>query len=225
MGLEDVIRPNGIKGQCLSSHSRFLLLLRDSIPQLRRRASKSTRCHEFRGGVFVDCSTSNKGGPHCGAYCRVFGINSVLRIADSPPSLYVSHLCLVPSSSANSRSRGTLLSALVGRDIHERRALRCCEQQVSRAPWIAGRPPSFCSASIPPPLHCTGMLGVSLNNIGGMEILKTDLRWAIIHGERDRPSREKNGTIINHDYQRQLRTCCTRELFQLAAGSPKRRDI
>lgn len=30
-------------------------------------------------GVFVDCSTSNKGGSHCDAYCRDFRINSVCR--------------------------------------------------------------------------------------------------------------------------------------------------
>lgn len=80
----------------------------------------------------------------------------------------------------------------------EESAPRCCEQQVSRAPWIAGDRPPFVPrvTSIPPSFHCTGMLGVFLNNIGGMEVLKTDLRWAVVHGEGDRPSREKSGTVI-----------------------------
>lgn len=92
-----------------------------------------------------------------------------------PRSFYVSSRCLVPSSFVCEFF--TQHVALVDGDIHERRAL-CCEQQVSRAPWIVSGHPPFVPrvTSIPPSLHCTGMLGISLNNIGKMEVLKTDSR-------------------------------------------------
>lgn len=157
MGLENETRSSGIKGQCLSNRSSFPFLLQ----------ALSSNCIGMRQSPRVATFMNSEG-----RFRRLFHVEQrriPLRYLLSgfrdkfcsreslthPLGFYVSPLCLVPSSSASSRSRST--SSLVGRDIHERRTLRCCEQQVSRAPWIVGSHPPFVpqGTSIPSPLRCT----------------------------------------------------------------------
>lgn len=205
MSPEDETRPGGIKGQCLSSRSRFLVLW-------RALSSSCAGVHQNpRAVAFVNSE---------GRFRRLFHVEQrriplrcllsdfrdkfcSLGSLTPPPLLWFP--CFVSVSRclfvrrrvlahAARRSRGSRYS-------WEESAPRCCEQQVSRAPWMVGGHPPFIPrvTSTPPPLHCTGIPGVSLNNIGERMVLKTDSKCAVIHGERDRPSREKSGTIIIRD--------------------------
>lgn len=148
MGLESVTRPGGIKGQCLSSRSRFLFL-RQALSSSCAGVHQSPRAVAFMNSegrfrrlfrveqrrIPLRCLLSDFRDKFCSL--------GSLTHRPSPPGIYVSHLCLGSSSFVGEFSL-TQHVALVGRDIHERRALPwCCEQQVSRASWIVGGHPPF----------------------------------------------------------------------------------